>query len=83
MEEQLIAMEASMGVQASADASTPPARGKDLDSVEQDDAGNVTFRYGACRCLQPHRPFSCTQVWAGRRGRWGRSLASVDGIFVR
>lgn len=43
MEEQLIAMEASMGVQASGEAARPR---KELDSVEQDDAGNVTFRFG-------------------------------------
>lgn len=43
MEEQLVAMEAALGVQASNEARRPR---KDLDIVEQDDAGNVTFRCG-------------------------------------
>ncbi len=62
MEEQLVAMEASLGVQASKQSAAEVRRTqqqkaakvggtKTLETVEQDDAGNVTFRYVLLVCM--------------------------------
>lgn len=71
MEEQLIAMEASLGVQASGEAGRRPR--KTLDSVEQDDAGNVTFRCVDTGLVKYQHPVETTvlQVWPGWRNHGG------------